>query len=276
MRATRVEMRQYRAAFDDDSDDDRDSLAAAPLAGHARSTQSAGSTCASAAADNENDSDADDTPYHPVYMTAEYLRRAAKGVALARLTQLTIDATAAAGVTFSADGHLHQQQQPPPHDQQQQRSHSGGELRDDKIGTLENLELCPRLQVWNSSRFVLRMTCHISFFHTHSSLFFFHLAVTSFRHERFPLPESHQELSLPRHALTSIAPFAAFRLASLTSLSLADNRIAALDDAASARAFESLPVLVHPCISNIIFDSMMMMMRNARELSSEPVLWELC
>lgn len=163
MRATRVEMRQYRAAFDDDSDDDRDSLAAAPLAGHARSTQSAGSTCASAAADNENEGDADDTPYHPVYMTAEYLRRAAKGVALARLTQLTIDATAAAGVTFSADGHLQHLQQQPPHDQQQQRSHSGGELRDDKIGTLENLELCPRLQVWNSSRFVLRMSCHVSF-----------------------------------------------------------------------------------------------------------------
>ncbi len=59
-----------------------------------------------------------------------------------------------------------------------------------------------------------------------------------------PFPHSHQELSLPRHALTSIAPFATFRLASLTSLSLADNRIAALDDAASARAFESLPVLV--------------------------------
>ena len=50
----------------------------------------------------------------------------------------------------------------------------------------------------------------------------------------------------------SIAPFAAFRLASLVSLSLADNRIAALDDAASARAFESLPLLVYICISIIV------------------------
>ncbi len=169
MRATRLEMREYRA-FDDDSDDDRDSLAAASArraSAHAISSAAA----ASHGGDDDdggNGEDPSDTPYHPVYMTADYLRRAARGVALARLTQLTIDATAAAGVSFSADGHQQHTRETQPHghgdeQQQHQRPHSEGELRDDKIATLENLELCPRLQVSiRNRRTYSAMVCYLS------------------------------------------------------------------------------------------------------------------
>jgi hypothetical protein len=177
MRATRLEMREYRA-FDDDSDDDRDSLAAASGARSASAHAISSAAAASHAGDDDNDDngndDPSDTPYHPVYMTAEYLRRAARGVALARLTQLTIDATAAAGVSFSADGRQQHTRETQPHGRgdEQQRSHSGGELRDDKIVTLENLELCPRLQVsireW---RTYSAMVCFLSVF-LHSLLLF--------------------------------------------------------------------------------------------------------
>ena len=122
------------------------------------------------AATIEGDDAAEPRDFHPLYLTADLLRREAKGVPLTKLTYLSLDHLATGG---------------------------SPELPD-RISLLEHLEACPRLQ----------------------------------------------ELSVARHALSSFGNLAAAKLGALTTLSLADNRLAfEPDDAAVARALESLPAL---------------------------------